>query len=135
MLDFWTLMIARQVFLKQNRSMSRIQSYNEFWLFYLREHSQPLTRVFHYIGTTIGLIFFALAAVQLNFNFILLGLFSGYFFAWISHFFIEKNRPATFKYPLWSFYSDFKMYFCFVSGRLPAHLHAAGVALKPNKVN
>jgi hypothetical protein len=110
--------------------MSRIQNYNEFWLFYLREHSRAATRNMHYLGTTIGLLFFATALLTLNAKFILAGLFSGYFFAWISHFFVEKNRPATFKYPFWSFYSDFRMYFLFISGRLPAHLQAAGVNAK-----
>ena len=108
--------------------MSRISNYNDFWLFYLKEHSLPLTRAFHYVGTSIGLIFFAMALVQLKPVLILGGLFSGYFFAWVSHFFIEKNRPATFKYPIWSFYSDFRMYFLFVSGRLNSHLEQAGLA-------
>ncbi len=131
MLDLTRNLIVRRPFRRQNKFMSRIQNYNEFWLFYLKEHSQVATRNFHYVGTTIGLFFFAAAIATLNPYFILGGFFSGYFFAWVSHFFIEKNRPATFQYPFWSFYSDFKMYFLFISGRLNSHLQRAGVEPKP----
>ena len=107
--------------------MGRLQNYEDFWLFYLKEHAQPATRYIHYVGTTIGLIFFLTAVILLKPWMILAGLVSGYFFAWLSHFLVEKNRPATFQYPLWSFYSDFRMYFLFVSGKLPPHLERAGI--------
>jgi hypothetical protein len=90
---------------------SDFSNYSEFYAFYLLEHSRPITKLFHCIGTTLGLICLFIAILQTNILFIPLGIFLGYLFPWISHFFLEKNMPATFKYPIWSFRSDFKMYF------------------------
>ena len=57
---------------------------------------------------------------------------SGYFFAWMSHGLIEKNKPATFTYPLWSLISDFKMFFCFITGQMADELLKAGVTSASN---
>jgi len=104
----------------------RFQSFEEFYPYYLSEHANPVCRALHYLGTSIGFGFLA-AGVFLS-PWWLIGLpLSGYFFAWTGHFFIEKNRPATFSYPLWSLIGDYKMYFSWLSGRLPAQLAAAGV--------
>jgi hypothetical protein len=89
----------------------RYGSFREFWPFYLSEHSKPATRWVHFAGTHLGV---AVALVSLALGkpwFLLLALVCGYGPAWFAHFFIEKNRPATFKYPLWSFRGDFKMAF------------------------
>lgn len=102
-------------------------TYAEFWPFYLREHSKPTTRAFHYFGTGLGLACVVYGLATLNFWW-LLGLpFFGYFFAWVSHFRVERNRPATFTYPVWSLISDFRMFFLFVAGRLGPELRRAGV--------
>ena len=101
------------------------KSYSEFYTFYLSEHSKPLTKLFHFMGTTGVLVCWGLLAYQCimkyavdkasaqNPNWWLLGLalLIGYGLAWFSHFCIEKNKPATFKYPLWSFIGDFVMYY------------------------
>lgn len=102
-------------------------SFREFWPFYLREHSRPMTRALHYIGTTL-VVLIALAALFAGEWWILLAMpLAGYFFAWIAHFRVERNRPATFTYPLWSLAADFRMWWFWLTGRLKPELDRAGV--------
>lgn len=105
----------------------RIQSFQAFWPFYLGEHSLPATRWMHFVGTTMALANLAWAAVTLTPWYVLSALVSGYAFAWVSHFFMEKNRPATFTYPLWSFAADWKMWAFMLTGKLGAELEKHGV--------
>jgi len=106
---------------------ARIGSFAEFWPYYLREHRQPGTRVLHLIGTTASLVLL-LGAVVGGRPALLLGAFvAGYGFAWVGHFAVEHNRPATFRYPLWSFAADWKMWALALSGRLEPELRRAGV--------
>ncbi|WP_416900247.1 MAG: Mpo1-like protein [Minwuia sp.] len=97
-------------------------TYHQFWPYYLREHGRGLTRTLHYVGSTIAILSVIAAIVTLNPWFLLGAVIGGYLFAWIGHFFVEKNRPATFRYPLWSLVSDFRMYFMWLAGRLDAEL-------------
>jgi|APLak6261679142_1056127.scaffolds.fasta_scaffold00001_129 hypothetical protein len=99
-----------------------LTTFEAFWPFYLGEHSLPVTRWFHFVGTTIALLNLIAAVVYLAPLYILSALFSGYLFAWVSHFFLEKNRPATFTYPAWSFAADWKMWALMLTGRLNAEL-------------
>ena len=151
----------------------KIESYADFWPYYLREHANPTARALHYFGTSLvisaflglmvsGRHWWALAPFPIGFGlgwlvtrfwhglkahdagFILCALFfcfeaavlrdvtlilpivAGYGPAWVAHFFIEKNRPATFTYPAWSIFSDFRMTALWLGGRLPDHPDRAG---------
>ena len=103
---------------KLNIMDKRITDYNEFYKYYLKEHSNAICRLLHIIGTTIVLALLLTSIIHQNPYWLIFVPLSGYGFAWIGHFVFEKNQPATFKYPLWSLKSDFKMYFDVLSGKI-----------------
>ena len=105
-----------------------IRSFAEFWPFYVRAHSKPRTRVLHAIGSILALACIALGILR-NGWFFLAAPVIGYAFAWYGHFFVEHNKPATFKYPLWSFRADFRMWVLALTGRLGQELQRAGVGV------
>lgn len=112
----------------------RKASYGEFWPFYLQEHAQPATRNLHYVGTMLVIAIAAFSVLTQLWLLLLAMPVAGYFFAWISHAFVERNKPATFTHPLWSLISDFRMFFLWLTGRLDRELEAAGVArTKPDQ--
>ncbi|WP_340065326.1 DUF962 domain-containing protein [Ascidiimonas aurantiaca] len=95
----------------------RIKNFGEFYQFYLTEHQHKTSRVLHFIGTFLVFIlagFFAWYGG--SWEWILVPV-AGYGFAWAGHYFFEKNKPATFKYPLWSLLSDFKLFFEILFGK------------------
>jgi hypothetical protein len=104
-----------------------MQTFAEFWPFYLREHSRRATRTLHLVGTTLSLLLLASAAALRSGSVALVAIVTGYAFAWVGHFFVEHNRPATFKYPLWSLAADWKMWRLAITGRLGPELSRAGV--------
>ena len=101
---------------------STFNSFTEFWPYYLNEHSKPGTRWLHLIGTTSGLALLVFFIVIGKWWLFPLALIPGYGAAWIGHFFIEKNKPATFQHPLWSFIGDYKMIGLMLTGRIDAEL-------------
>ncbi len=102
-------------------------SYREFWPIYLREHSRPATRGLHYLGTGLGLALLAAAILTTDWRLLPAALVAGYAFAWIGHALVERNRPATFSHPLWSFVSDFRMFGLWASGRMGRELARHGL--------
>ena len=101
---------------------SPYRTYDEFWPFYLREHSKPQTRAIHYIGSIASVAVLIWALVTQNWWWLLAVPVCGYAFAWFSHFFIEKNKPATFQAPVWSLISDYRMCGLFLTGHLDGEL-------------
>ena len=95
---------------------SPYRTYDEFWPFYLREHSKPQTRAIHYIGSIASVAVLIWAVATQNWWWLLAVPVCGYSFAWFSHFFIEKNKPATFQAPVWSQISDYRKCGQFMTG-------------------
>lgn len=101
---------------------TRFQSFEEFWPFYVKEHASKANRMLHFVGTTAAMGCVA-GAVLLRKPWLLLAApVVGYGPAWFGHFVIEKNRPATFEYPLWSLRADFVMWSKIVKGEMDAEV-------------
>ncbi|HBS41413.1 MAG TPA: DUF962 domain-containing protein [Oceanospirillales bacterium] len=90
-------------------TQERFRSFAEFYPYYLSEHQHPVCRGLHYTGSSLALLIAAYALLSGHLSWLLAALICGYGFAWIGHFFVEHNRPATFRYPLWSFFGDWVM--------------------------
>lgn len=95
-----------------------IKNYSEFYRFYLTEHRSMMSRRLHAAGSSIGIYFFSKAIRQRKAKYVVYGLLSGYACAWVGHFVFEKNKPASFKQPLYSFISDWRMLSDIVRGNL-----------------
>ncbi len=108
-------------------TVADLARFRDFWPYYLQEHARPATRALHYIGT--GSVIALLAVTPFVRGWWMAGAMpiAGYGFAWTAHGLIERNRPATFRHPLWSLRADFVMFFRFLSGRLKRDLRDAGV--------
>lgn len=93
-------------------------SFREFYPYYLSEHANRSCRRLHFVGSTGALVALAAGVLSLNAWWLLGGLLFGYGCAWVGHFFFEKNRPATFKFPVYSFAADWVMYADMWRGRV-----------------
>ena len=103
----------------QMASERRYRSFREFYPFYLSEHSDPMCRRLHFVGSW-GVLAIVVAAIVLARPWLLLlAPVCGYGFAWVGHFFFEKNRPATFTYPVYSLMGDWVMFKDILTGKIP----------------
>ena len=100
-------------------AVKQMHSFAEFYPFYLGEHVNRTCRRLHFVGSSLGLVCLGLALYTGALGYVLLGLLCGYAFAWIGHFGFEKNRPASFKRPLYSFMGDWVMYKDIWTGKIP----------------
>lgn len=100
-----------------NKTSEHYTSFKEFYPYYLSEHQNTISRVLHFTGTGL-LLLVAIAALALGkYSLLWLVPVIGYGFAWVGHFFFERNKPATFKYPFYSLASDFKLFFDILRGK------------------
>ena len=97
----------------------RYTSFSTFYPYYLSEHRNGVCRLLHFLGTTGVLAMCVISATMGPWWLFLLSGLAGYGPAWVGHFFFEKNRPATFQYPLYSLAADFVMYGDILRGRVP----------------
>ena len=106
--------------------MTRYRSFREFYPFYLSEHRNPTCRKLHFAGSSLVLAILLLALLTANAWWLLAVPVAGYGFAWVGHFAFEKNRPATFTYPLWSLIGDWVMYWQLITGKIRFDERSAG---------
>lgn len=96
----------------------RYQSFSEFYPFYLSQHQHPVCRRLHFVGSVLILIVLGYILYSQHFIWLVSLPIIGYGFAWVGHFAFEKNRPATFTYPLWSLMGDWKMFWQILTRQL-----------------
>jgi len=98
-------------------STKKYKSLQEFYPFYLSEHQNTTSRVLHFIGTALVIISLIGGILFHDLRFLIAIPFLGYGFAWVGHFFFEKNKPATFQYPGYSLASDFMLFWDLLNGK------------------
>ena len=103
-----------------------MKTFREFYPFYLSEHRNPTCRKLHFAGSTLVLLILAAALATQHWALLWLVPLAGYGFAWVGHFAFEKNRPATFKHPLYSLAGDWVMYWQLITGKIPFDERNAG---------
>lgn len=101
-----------------NPTTATHRSFAEFYPFYLSEHSNRTCRRLHFIGSSLALVCLVLWAATGEPGFLAGALLSGYGLAWVGHFVFEKNRPASFRRPLYSFMGDWVMFKDILTGRI-----------------
>jgi len=95
-----------------------LNNFAKFYRYYLDEHSNPINRRFHFIGNLAVITVLVYALLSLNYYALILAPVFGYGFSWIGHFFIEKNKPATFNSPIYSIIADWVMFKDVLTGKI-----------------
>lgn len=95
----------------------KFRTLKEFYPYYLEEHQHPTSRKLHFVGTGLLFVILSFSVFSGNYFWLILIPFVGYGFAWIGHYFFEKNKPATFQYPFFSLASDFILFFELLIGK------------------
>jgi hypothetical protein len=102
--------------------VKKYTTFNSFYEYYLTEHSNANNRKVHFIGTLLLIFSFLIGIVTGKLIFFILIPILGYGFAWVGHYFIEKNKPATFTYPFYSLAGDFVMFWDIITGNIDEKL-------------
>ncbi|AZF43381.1 putative membrane protein [Pseudomonas sp. R1-43-08] len=97
----------------------KFNNFRAFYSFYLSEHSDRTSRRLHFIGSTIAILLTIVAVLTGSGWMLILAMVQAYTFAWVGHFFYERNRPATFNHPINSFIGDWRMWWDILTGRIP----------------
>jgi hypothetical protein len=113
--------------LETKSDVRTFSSFHDFWPFYLGEHSTLQCRVQHFLGTAIAVTFVSVALMTGNGSWLVLAVICGYACAWWGHFVFEKNRPATFRFPIYSFMGDWKMFWMMMVGTLDDEIRRLGI--------
>ncbi|HUJ14115.1 MAG TPA: DUF962 domain-containing protein [Thermoanaerobaculia bacterium] len=109
-----------------------IRTFADFWPYYVRAHSQPLTRILHATGSVLAVVMLGVA-LAVNLWFLIAVPVVGYAFAWYAHFFVQHNKPATFGHPFYSLAADYRMLFLMMAGRMNGEVerHVGPLAAGP----
>ena len=97
---------------------TKYRSFAEFYPFYLSQHANTVCRRLHFVGSLLVIAILTFSLVTVNFLWLLALPVVGYGFAWLGHFGFEKNKPATFTYPLYSLQGDWVMFFQMLTGKI-----------------
>ena len=100
-------------------SHKRFETFSDFYPFYLSEHANRSSRPLHFVGTSVALTLLVVVLLTHSWWLLIAALVQGYAFAWVGHFFFEHNKPATFKYPIFSFMGDWRLWWNMLTGRIP----------------
>ena len=96
----------------------RFRTFGDFYPFYLSEHSNRTSRRLHFVGTSVVVALVAAAVITRSWWLVGVAVVQAYAFAWVGHFFFERNRPATFRFPLLSLLCDWRMWWDILTGKL-----------------